>query len=209
MRVVILEVQTPRGAWCFETSTRFPGLRICVHNHFPLGEGRSLEVVTLQGAEAQEALALIGTNPRVEACELLDRRERSLTLKLTLRGCALPKAVHESGVVPSMPYDLTLGSHRWLILGQEREITKFVAVFEREGLGVRVLYAGDYRDGEGLTSRQRQVLEHAVASGYYGYPRRTTLSDLARELNVSKATVCESLMAIESTIMLRAVAGPP
>ena len=208
MRAVIVEVETRKGAWCYETSTRFDSLRIRIESHFPIGGGRSLEMVHLDGPEAGEALEVIRKCASVDDMEVVEKGQRSARVKLTLRGCALPRAVADSGVLPTMPYELRCGAHRWLVLGQEERINDFISSFRDQGVEVRVLFAGDYKDGEGLTRRQREILERAVASGYYDYPRRTNLTELAEEMNISKATLCETLMAIESKVMAKARTEP-
>lgn len=205
MRALVVEVETRKGAWCHEASTRFPELRIRILNHFPIGGGRSLEMVSLDGEETGEALRLIPDCDGVDDVEILERDEHGARIKLTLRGCALPRAVANSGVLPSMPYDLRCGTHRWLVLGQGDKVNEFVSSFTREGIPVRVLMAGEYNDGGTLTRRQRVVLERAVETGYYDFPRRMNLSRLADSLGISKATLCETLMSIESRVMLRMV----
>lgn len=63
-----------------------------------------------------------------------------------------------------------------------------------------------------LTPRQREILLRAVHGGYYEYPRRITLTDLAREIGIAKSTLSESLIMIERTVMqsfARTLEPPP
>jgi predicted DNA binding protein len=55
-----------------------------------------------------------------------------------------------------------------------------------------------------LTPRQREVLALAIERGYYDYPRRITLSHLAKEAGVAKSTLSQTLMLIEREVMHRA-----
>ena len=52
-----------------------------------------------------------------------------------------------------------------------------------------------------LTNRQREVLLRAVEEGYYAWPRRVTLTQLAARIGVAKSTLSELLMIIESVVM--------
>jgi len=54
---------------------------------------------------------------------------------------------------------------------------------------------------ESLTDRQRDVLEVAVAAGYYDQPRAATGDDLAEQLGVSRQTVNYHLRRAEGTIL--------
>lgn len=52
-----------------------------------------------------------------------------------------------------------------------------------------------------LSERQREVLELAQKRGYYSWPRKTSASDLATEMAVSKTTLLEHLRKAESKLL--------
>jgi hypothetical protein len=52
-----------------------------------------------------------------------------------------------------------------------------------------------------LTSRQEDVLQMAIALGYYNQPRETTLEELGEVLDVSKAAVHKTLTAAENKVL--------
>lgn len=52
-----------------------------------------------------------------------------------------------------------------------------------------------------LTERQREVTAEALARGYYDWPRKITNSELADELNISRATLHEHLRKAERTLL--------
>lgn len=51
-----------------------------------------------------------------------------------------------------------------------------------------------------LSSRQREVFEYACQQGYYDWPRKVSATDLADDLDVTKATVTEHLRKAESRL---------
>ncbi len=56
-----------------------------------------------------------------------------------------------------------------------------------------------------FTQRQREVLQQALASGYYEVPRRSTVRTIARSLGIARSTAEEHLRSAESALV-RAVA---
>jgi hypothetical protein len=52
---------------------------------------------------------------------------------------------------------------------------------------------GSYRGAQDLTARQELAVGTAFALGYFDYPRRAQLKDIARSLGVSRATAMENL----------------
>lgn len=57
------------------------------------------------------------------------------------------------------------------------------------------------RAGNQLSERQREVFEFARERGYYSWPREVSATDIADELDVSKATVLEHLRKAESKLL--------
>lgn len=57
------------------------------------------------------------------------------------------------------------------------------------------------RAGDRLSERQREVFELARQRGYYSWPREVSATDLADELDVSKATVLEHLRKAEAKLL--------
>ncbi|AGT35726.1 hypothetical protein N186_06940 [Thermofilum adornatum] len=52
-----------------------------------------------------------------------------------------------------------------------------------------------------LTPLQREVISRAVIRGYFDWPRKFSLTDLAKELGVSKATLAEHIRRSEAKIL--------
>jgi hypothetical protein len=52
-----------------------------------------------------------------------------------------------------------------------------------------------------ITVKQRKALELAVHGGYYDYPRKITLEDLAKQMGVSYATYQAHLRKAEQKLL--------
>ena len=57
----------------------------------------------------------------------------------------------------------------------------------------RVLRVGRYQGNGALTPRQERAIDEALRLGYFAYPRRAELKDVARALGVNRATAMEIL----------------
>lgn len=203
MRLTVLEVTPHEGAWCSRVGRAFPDLDVTVETHFFQGEAGSIEIVRLRGAHAEAAAATVRTSPGVTECEVLGSTRGEVLLRIRVRGCLLPRAVEATGVVPSQPYSATGGVHRWCVLGQGDRLESFVTSLRSMGAHVEPVYHGQEEAQAQLTARQRAVLQRALDDGYYDVPRRTSLTELAARLGVSKASLCETLQVIEKKVMNR------
>ena len=52
-----------------------------------------------------------------------------------------------------------------------------------------------------LTEKQRQVLELAIEYGYYKYPRKVSVQDLAKKVKMPRTTFQEHLRKAEERVM--------
>jgi predicted DNA binding protein len=55
--------------------------------------------------------------------------------------------------------------------------------------------------GVRLTDRQYEVVEHAIESGYFEWPREVTSEELAESMDISRATLLEHLRKAESKLL--------
>jgi hypothetical protein len=95
------------------------------------------------------------------------------------------------------------------LVGEESAFSEAFADIPPE-VDLEVLETGSYEPGvrqlfDRLTARQREVLETAVARGYYDDPRQATHADLAADLECSPGTVGEHLRKIEARVFAAVV----
>lgn len=83
----------------------------------------------------------------------------------------------------------------WRVLVHRvRDAKPLLASFTTPGEApASLVRVGSYRGTRDLTPRQEMAVGTAFALGYYDFPRRAQLKDVARSLGVSRATVMESL----------------
>jgi len=91
------------------------------------------------------------------------------------------------------------GKMRSLVVASSR---KHLEELARQGFRVEVLESGDDHQYH-LTPKQEEVLLRAFLQGYYSYPRRVDLKDLASSLGLSPSTVAELLRKAEIKIIRR------
>src|SRR3990170_3590706 len=82
----------------------------------------------------------------------------------------------------------------WNLVFRDREsLRRLVSRLERNGYAVKLLRPASVRESVPLTRRQEEILAAALELGYFDYPKRIRLGDLARRLGVSKSTVSQVL----------------
>jgi hypothetical protein len=150
-----------------------------------------------------------------EIVEFLKQRATDHELSLTRLGShrllvrlvgplpALCHSVFEMGAIcmscPFLPAtaesEREAGSENWRVLVHRvRDAPPLLASFTTpENQPAALVRIGAYRGGSGLTARQELAVGTAFALGYYDYPRRAQLKDVAKALGISRATTMENL----------------
>jgi len=108
---------------------------------------------------------------------------------------ALLKKFEQKEMTILYPTKLKNGQHRIEFLIDKKQLESL-----KKGLtNMQVLRIADsYKTKTEITSRQEEILWKAYSFGYFKYPRGVTLTDLAKLLKISKATLSQTLRIVES-----------
>ncbi len=93
------------------------------------------------------------------------------------------------------PTTLINGVHKIELLINKQQLN----AIKRALPNIKILRITDsYKIKPKLTQRQEEILWKAYSFGYFDYPRKITLTNLAKLLKISKATLSQTLRAVES-----------
>ena len=94
------------------------------------------------------------------------------------------------------------GTVDWLLAMTENSSTrKLLTQLKNHGIKADITRVSQISDSESLTAHQRGVIEYALSSGFYEYPRRMGLQKLSRSLGVSPSALGEMLRRAERKII--------
>ncbi len=216
----LVEVDVPAGNenhWLRELTNRWPvhaRLRLCR----PMGERWShlLQVVELTGVPGD-----------LNGAEQFLRQRREFEVRTVLSPSPSQRYVRIVGPLPPacerifkagaicascrfVPSHHPRGKDRWsLVLPRLPETLKVITTLESEngGAAAPILHMRRFVPPQDLTPRQSAALEAAYRLGFYGFPRRTNLRELARILGVSRSTVAELLRRAEQKMLAHELAS--
>lgn len=92
----------------------------------------------------------------------------------------------------------------WKVVHDEREpLDRLQVQLEKAGMRNKVIEIKESMERETLTRDQERVLRTALDMGYFDFPKRAGVRELARKLNVSTAYISYTLRSAQkSTIMM-------
>jgi predicted DNA binding protein len=176
----------------------------------------------LEAANPKELLNLHRKHPLVKSVDVLAQNDRKITFLMTVKpDIGISHALAKSRCLVLGPVitkddcdNLTVFAPNWASfrefmdgLPQDFEVT----IKSKRSLDDRLKTSADsfqllgFMELESLlemlTPKQVEILNVAIAKGYYSNPRRITLNGLAEELDLSPATLHEHISKIESKVM--------
>jgi predicted DNA binding protein len=82
---------------------------------------------------------------------------------------------------------------QWIIMGSDRSFRGLVDALERKRIPFEVRLKKELEDTDLLTTRQEQILSIAYERGYFDFPKKKGLKELAAETGIRTSTLAEIL----------------
>ncbi|MDG6982896.1 MAG: helix-turn-helix domain-containing protein [Nitrososphaerota archaeon] len=94
------------------------------------------------------------------------------------------------------------------IVRKTSDFRQILAHLEKEGIETRIEDVAPLERKPTLTGRQKEIMATAVASGYFEFPRKISLTGLSQLVGVKPSTLSEILRSAERRIMATALGVP-
>lgn len=212
------------NCWTLEVTSETPG-GLFGHGVYKVG-GKVKGRFTVYGetqSDLDEVIEAIETSPRTDSVWKMDHRYAAETETPTPGNAtksllveydeqtSINDALVSNGFIPDKPVWIHDGREYWTVIINEDRTqvqSRLDAVRDAKDADIEIqqIISDDTGSGgmmrkETLSERQREVFELARDRGYYNWPREVTATELASELDVSKATLLEHLRKAESKLV--------
>lgn len=159
------------------------------------GMTRDLVEINLRDEDAEAVLGSIQDFEHVVNVEITERHKGRLLAIVEVRDCPGCVSLATSDVFLLSAHTTEDKRLEWKVAFSKREdLDTLIADMQTSGSDVQLLRVSNaIDDGLRLTDRQLKIVEVAFKRGYYDYPKRISIRELARIFGVSTATVSEIL----------------
>lgn len=198
----VLRVTLPCG-WVTEVTGRY-GATLNIVEQKPAGARTLQSLVEIDPGEADpnEIIEDLRKNRFVHGVEAIVPPKGKILATLQVDNC---HACHELANSECFLTDATAtegGGLEWRLLAPRRSsIESLVTTLKNRGIAVELRSIKTVKGSGSLTDRQARVLSLAYELGYFEFPKKINLTDLAKKLGVSKAALSETLRTGEEKIL--------
>ncbi len=198
----VLSIKIPDN-WVTEITNKYPAT-IKVLDCLPFeGEGvRDLIEITAPENYLDQVLNDIKRHPMISYFDVTTTDKGKALAVVSADSCVLCRALTGSDCFPSSVStkdDRTIECT--LIVSERASLQRLIRELEKNGCDVNLIKIASINDKEALTSRQEEIVRIAFEKGYFDYPKKVGIRDLASIFNVSPSTLSVILRKGERKIL--------
>ncbi|AWR98288.1 bacterio-opsin activator [Acidianus sulfidivorans JP7] len=94
------------------------------------------------------------------------------------------------------------GFYWTVVLSDYFELKKMLREFVNSKINIKILKIIKLKSQDTLTARQEQILKIALEAGYFDYPKKVKITELAEKLNISVSNLSEILRRAEKNVIM-------
>lgn len=203
MMEAVISLKIPQN-WMSEIPERHP-VTIKVIDRVPYSDRGVKDLVEIAGPQdiMEEVLNDIRKNPTVSKIETTMTERGKLIGAVTTARCDICRILTDSDVFLISAETRDNGKVDWTLVLSDKAVLK--GIFDHlksKSVDAELVKLTKIDDKEGLTERQDKITKVAFERGYFDYPKRISLRELARMFDVSPSTLSEILRKGQRKIVL-------
>lgn len=203
-----LTVTVPDGVWIGDISRRYPEVQFRILAAFP-SDDAGVALTEITATEIESIIAEFAESDSVTELDVLQRYDNGALVQFQTTMPLLLLSAQGAGIPLEMPFNLSGGTIEWEITAPQDRLSELGTQLEGFDIPFTVNEIQQHIEAEQLlTDRQLQLLQAAAEDGYYDTPRRCSLTDLAKNLDIAKSTCSETLHRAEEKIVKEFVDKP-
>lgn len=196
-----LTVTIPGDIWIGKLSREYADAEFEILTAFPKERG-GVALAEITATDGEAIVAEMETYEEVLEVNLLKQTDETLLVQFETSEPILLLPVKEAGTPFELPFTVSDGQVNWEITATQERLSKLADQLREFDITFDVRSVmHEVETTQLLTDRQIEILTRAVETGYYDTPRKSTLTELADDLDLAKSTCSETLHRAEEKVI--------
>lgn len=203
MMEAIISLREPEN-WMSDVSARYPaGIRVIDRMPYEAEGVKDLVEISASSEVIEEVLEAIRKNPLVTKVDTTVTEKGKVISAVTTARCQICRILTDADVFLISAQSKDEGKVEWtLILSDKKVLKNIFDHLKEKSVEAELVKLTKIDDKESLTDRQDKITQVAFDRGYFDYPKRISLRELARMFEVSPSTLSEILRKGQRKIVL-------
>ncbi len=202
MKEATLIVEPPH-TWIKKVVTKYPATVRLLDCRAVAGSSGVHELfeVSLPPEKIKAFVNELRKDPYVYQVDAIETKKGMIMGSLKTHKCTACRSFATSGCFLVSAKSTPEGLVEWKVLSSGDGLKRLIDNLEKGGVKVKIHSVVDLKDESALTERQEEILQIALEKGYFDYPKKIDISDLANLLGISKPTLSEILRRGQKKIL--------
>jgi predicted DNA binding protein len=196
-----LTITIPESIWVSKVSRTYPDTRfrvLAATANTATGVAR----IEIRGDDPEAVCRAIREYDSVTDLTVFEADPEMHRVQVETTVPLLLTSLQDSGVPLELPFEVRDAELTLEVTVPQETLSEFGETLDRVGIQYTVERIRQETESDPLlTERQQWLLDEAIERGYYDTPRRTTLVELADEVDIAKSTCSEILHRVEERII--------
>ncbi len=197
------KIELPKKKWISKVSCEFPDFVFSITSMSLINEEICNILIEIKGKDIKLLREKLKSHSSINENSIITETASSVLLNVKSKNPILLNIFNKEEVIPIYPINIQNGWSEWHFFATRERITAVFEDFKDEGINVELKSVGKYKAQNKLTDRQLEILDLARRKGYFEIPRKITLNNMAKVLNISPSTLSESLRRINKKLMVK------
>ena len=191
-----LSIEIPQDKWLATFNKKYPELNFHILSNFPIGENSGITSFQIRGSSVKRFSSDFREKLAEKTTQILYEGEDLVILNVREVDPWILNTLVKTELLISYPVLVKEGKIRIEAITNRSKVDRFLTQLKKKDIDAKIERIGYYYKSTLLTQRQNQVINLAYQKGYFNIPRSISLSEFAKDLNISKSALSETLRRI-------------
>jgi predicted DNA binding protein len=201
----------PPHSWIKRVTSEFPSvIRVLDCRSLPNSEGvQELFEITSASDLSDKIVEYLREDTYVYDVDIVRADRGRVVGSLKTHQCTACKTFAAADCFLSSATTKPDGKLEWSVLGSDTTVKSLMQGLGKQQVTGEVIKISKLKDEHELTARQEAILQIALEKGYFEFPKKITLRQLAKVLDISPATLTEILRRGQKNVLEEHFRGRP
>jgi predicted DNA binding protein len=202
---------TPPHSWIKRVTTNFPVvIRVMDCRNISGKEGvQELFEIKCEAGISEKVVDFLKQDDYVYDVDIVKGKPGRIIGSLKTKKCTACRSFAGANCYLVSASSKPDGKLEWTLLGSDMMVKTLLQELETVGVAAEILKVSQLEDEEALTARQDHILQIALEKGYFEFPKKISLRELAKILEISPATLTEILRRGQKRVLQEHFKGRP
>jgi len=202
---------TPPHSWIKHVTSNFPAvIRVMDCRNIPGKEGvQELFEITCAAELSEKIIDFLMHDDYVYDVDVVKGRPGRVVGSLKTKKCTACRTFSSASCYLVSASSKPDGKLEWTLLGNDTMVRSLLKQLENKQIEAEVLKISQLQEEDDITARQEHILQIALEKGYFEFPKKITLRQLAKTLAISPATLTEILRRGQKHVLQEHFKGHP